>query len=463
MVYFPEEDGGSRISAEACMSASMWVPLSRVVNPEPIIAAATFVFDDPATGESRVVSLAERVGDHLVVARYLFNDWEDKIGAFAYALPDFEYIHFDDRIGLRNEAQLAAWEKLAQASSGILNLGCGKGKTVMALKKIAHEAGPAVVVCPSGIIEQWAERAMEHLGMSADRIGIVRQSKQQWDRDLVLCSVDTLAGIADNLPMEVRSRFKVAIYDECHHMAARTFMRTANLFFGKRLGLTATPRRRDGLETVYYAHLGDIFYSDIIGDVTADVVFVQAATEVDLKIRAVRDRRGELSVGRLRNHLGECYTRNTYILSHVIRALSRNRKILVLSHSKDHSVELFRRAELSGALESYKVGLATSKDKVPKRLETIRTSDVTFATMGIAAEALDAPTLDTLFIVTPFSSWTEFQQAKGRVERANPGKQKPLVVIFDDVFVGPAHAMLANLKREMRANDVTHSTAKNGA
>lgn len=460
--YVPEADDGRTLGPNPYMSARMWLPLQQIPNPRALINAAVFTYEDPNSGDVREVRLAEQIGDYLVIARHLFENWDELVDGYAKPKFVYEYVPFEDHITPRNADQVRAWAALEAADHGILNLGCGKGKTVMALKKIASKSGPGVVICPAGIIDQWIERAEEHLKLPRDQIGIVRQKKREWDKPLVICSIDTLVGLVDDIPMEIRTRFQTVFFDEVHHLAAKTFLKTAPLFFGDRFGLTATPERKDGLEPVYYAHLGEIFYSDTKGDLTAQVIINQVDTEIDLRRREVRDVRGELSVGKLRTYLGTIPSRNRIILRNVAKALQRGRKILVLTHSADHVPILHEKAVANPIISQYDVGLVLQRHKVPKRLATIRGSDVSFATMGVAAEALDAARLDTLFICTPFASWTEFVQARGRIERALEGKKDPIMVIFDDHKVNPAHYMLRKLLRRMKVEGVKYTTLHEG-
>ena len=254
-VYFPEDDGGLAGRGRAFLSSDMWIPLESVRNIDALLRAATFSTVNSRTGDVTSLQLAVVEKHHVRTARHLFSDseWSEKIGEYVVPEIAFEKFDFGDKIVPRSEAQERAWEAFSKAGNGVLNLACGKGKTVMALKKIAQRAVPAIVVVNNtGLMEQWIDRALEFLSIDREDIGIVQGKRSEWDKPLVIAMVQTLANRAESkdIPMEARRRFGTVIFDEVHHLSAAKFSQTAPVFFGARYGLTATPVREDGLEQV---------------------------------------------------------------------------------------------------------------------------------------------------------------------------------------------------------------------
>ena len=62
-------------------------------------------------------------------------------------------------------------------------------------------------------------------------------------------------------PDDMFDCFQFSIIDECHHIAAEVFSKSlpkiACLY---NLGLSATPKRKDGLSKVFEWYLGDMVY-----------------------------------------------------------------------------------------------------------------------------------------------------------------------------------------------------------
>lgn len=453
--YLPESDDGFSLSGAVCRSASVWVPADRLTNKAAFIRAATINVVNDRTGNVTSVPLAREIGNYVVIARHFFTQegWEQKVGSWEEATLSYESFDFGDKVKPRNKDQQSAWDAFAKQESGVLNLACGKGKTVLALKKIAQRGHPAVVIVNnSGLMDQWKERALEFLDISEDDIGIVQGPKAEWDKPLVIAMIHTLAKRADTIPVEIRSRFGTVIFDEVHHLSAATFSQTAPMFFGSRYGLTATPNREDGLEDVYYAHVGRIFYSDLAGELESEIYFKKVGTPTPTDDSLIKDVTGEFSAGKMYKYFADHSARNTVLLRTVENALQKGRKILVLTHSKDHPEILLKKFLDSSCKERYTAGAVSGDTAGELRTKIIEGSDVTFATFGVAREGLDVAALDTLIFASPFKAWGSFQQGKGRVERRYADKKPPVVIVLDDFRIGPAGAMCKHLRKSIRAN-----------
>lgn len=467
VIYTPEMDCGELLDGQPCMSANAWIPEHKVPNKQAILAAATFTSVD-REGNVTVHQLAHEVNGYLVVARHLFEDWERHIPD--WLVPDIEYEEMDwsCKFPPRDEKQQEAWNAFEAADSGILNLACGGGKTFLALKKVASLKKPALIIVNlTGLMSQWKESAMFFLGLEEDQIGYVWQNKRQWDRPFVIAMINTLGNIAPELPEEVKQRFGVVIWDEVHHLAAPTFLRTAGVFYGQRFGLSATPDREDGLDPVYKAHVGEIFHSNLEGDLVADTTFKQIdSVQLDLQdeetAQQVLDTRGEVHTQLLLGYMSRNESRNKLILRDVKKYLKEGRKVLCLTGVQKHPEELKNMLASHPGMEKYKIGAVSGKTK-KDRVDIIRGSDVTFATLNTAAEALDAPALDTVLFITPFKAWRYYQQGKGRAERAYEGKKDPIAIIYEDKGVPHAMGMCRSLKRQIRERGLTYSEQKRKA
>jgi superfamily II DNA or RNA helicase len=461
LVYVPELDRGKRLDGTPFFGAYMWVPLAQIPNPTALLAAATVIEQNPHKGEGKTIKLAALIGDYLVISRHFYSidGWLKRLKFFDEPVFNFETFEFQDNITIR-ESQLESWENLKEAESGILNLACGKGKTVLALKKVALRGWSTIVIVGTkGLIGQWRDEAIDKLNLDEDDIGIVQQDRLEWDRPFVIASIRTL--MARHVPMRVRQRFGTVIFDEVHHLSAEMFSKCAPLFYGNRYGLTATIKREDGLEDIYKSHIGDVIYSDLVSDLPADIYFVKLSTKL-VGNEPIYDKTGKLNIPRLRIYLGDLQERNKTIIEHVLRAISQGRKVLVLSHSKSQPEKLhslFNKA-LGSQFKTTSAWMNGVKQSVKEltRTELLQNHEAVFSTFDIAREALDDQRLDTVLFVTPFKAWSGFQQGKGRIERSLKGKKTPLAIVFEDHLVGPAKSMLNELKVKIRLNGYTINT-----
>ena len=355
------------------------------------------------------------------------------------------------KIELRNQKQAEAYAAMQANPNGILNLGCGKGKTVLALKRLVELGCPGlVVVHNSYLFTQWRERIEEHVILpKGEKIGVIQGKELDWERPIVIAMIHTLALRAKEkkLPPGFDRHFGVGIYDEVHHLAAKLFSQTAATVMGYRLGLTATPRRLDGLEYIYHYQLGPVFYTDTEQDLIPRTYFQLTPTQMDLGKgnSEVRDVTGELSVSMMRSALGKDDVANEFRWRCIMEAVKEGRKILAVSHSK---------AQLK-ALHEKTPGSAIIIEETPQeeRSALLKRSQVTYAIARLGVEGLDDPQLDTLFFLTPFSSENDLEQAKGRIGARDPQLKKghPVMIVFDDVHIPPFHAMCKKLKSKLRS------------
>lgn len=377
-----------------------------------------------------------------------------------YDLPkSYPRVSFKDNVLLdaldpRSTTQAKAFAAIRSGSHGVLSLSCGKGKTVIALKYAAALQRPVLVIVETtGLVSQWAEQASRFLGIPDSHIGNIQRHPSKWSatKPFVIATIQSLAKYAEDVPKQICERFGLVIFDECHHMSAPHYNRTAALFPGLRLGLSATPERLDGLETLYLAHMGDILYRDYSQPLTPEVEFHQIDLGVDwssnLVLDQILDRTGELSWTRLWGFLGsnQKYLNETVDL--ILSEARKGRKILVLSN------RLNTVGDIHDALNAHQNGLSgliTSRTKQDSRRAMLQNSQVTVSIARIAREGLDEPSLDTLVMVEPTSDPNMLRQACGRILRTCSTKKQPRVHVMianSDPCIRMMYSMRKNFNR----------------
>lgn len=244
-----------------------------------------------------------------------------------------------------DHVQQEALNALLNARGGILQLACGKGKTVIFLEAIARLKVPALIVVDNTqLLEQW-RRSIETFLEVPGGVGLIQAQTFDWKKWVVLATYQTLAARAAEMPEEVRRWFGVVGWDEAHHVNAPTFSRSADLFYGRRYGLTATPERDDGLHVIHQFHFGNTFYRDLKQELRPRIYFAWTGFELDLNdhkvIQATHSINGELHLSKLASYFGTWRARLDYIMNELRKALAEERKILVLSNSVDELVNLF--------------------------------------------------------------------------------------------------------------------------
>jgi superfamily II DNA or RNA helicase len=431
---------------KAYISNNLWLPKDKLARLSSVQAALSV---DEVRGNKVVTyKLWSETPNHLVVPREFIKPDQYPVYEFPFVdVSPLKYprTHIGDTIECRDEAQLKAWLALDAATGGILNLACGKGKTVLAYKKISKLNVPALIIVNDGVqASHWKLEAEQHLILPpGETIGTYQGKDLDWQHPITIATIQTLAQHVreGKIPPGFREWFGVAVFDEVHHLAAPFFLLSADLVSGQRFGLTATAERLDKLEWIYKHHLGEVFYSDLTQDLEP-VVFIQETDVVfDPNVDDIRDKRGELNLSKMRGALGE-NERSLAIREYCIReALNHGRKILCVSHSKALLYNLHERFPRSV--------ICVSETPQDERIPQVQASQLAFAISKLGTECLNDSALDALFILTPFSSPNDLQQLLGRIQRHHPNKPDPVAVIFDDKWVPKLHNLVSSLRRTL--------------
>jgi superfamily II DNA or RNA helicase len=308
----------------------------------------------------------------------------------------------------------------------------GFGKTICALEVISRLKRPAaILVHKEFLMNQWADRIMDCYDIKKSDIGFVQQNVCEFeDKKIVMIMIQSL--LARDYPKSMFDYFGTLCIDECHRIAAQEFRKAIVLFPARyRLGVTATPRRADKMENVFFWHIGNIVTIGEERRLKPRVKVIK--TNLDLTHRDLNnmyDFRGKQNLNKVITYLIENDKRNRIIVSLIKKALKTGRKMMILSGRLDH----LERLKIMMDMEMVKDGLRyTSGYYIGGMSEEERTISATrqliFATVQMAAEGLDIPDLDTLFLVTPKS---DIEQAVGRILRTYDGKKEPVVVDFSD-------------------------------
>ena len=146
------------------------------------------------------------------------------------------------------------------AMGGIFQADPGFGKTNVGLELIRRVGMTTVVlVHKEFLLKQWVRRAEKWL--PGVKVGVCQGPRCDFEgKDIVVAMVESLA-------LEDGTRYPTAFYnwpglvivDEVHRIGAPTWSPIPELFNAVfRLGLSATPRRKDGADDVFWWHLGGI-------------------------------------------------------------------------------------------------------------------------------------------------------------------------------------------------------------
>ena len=148
---------------------------------------------------------------------------------------------------------MSAWTgAIGQAAPGYGKTICG-GSCMFGLQQRT-----LVSVHTDFLMQQWAER-LEMCGLKSNQIGFVQQDRCEYGgkKLVTIAMIQTL--LAREFEEEFYRAFGFMLFDEVHRMGAATFRQVITRFApSARLGLSATPDRKDGCEFVFKAHIGEV-------------------------------------------------------------------------------------------------------------------------------------------------------------------------------------------------------------
>jgi len=319
---------------------------------------------------------------------------------------------------------------------GIVQATPGWGKTVVGLHILATmQRRTIIVVHKEFLLNQWLMRikgdGKGHDGFLPDaRVGIIQGERCEFgkDYDISIAMIQSLVSRFDSYPEELWNTFGLAIADEVHRVAAPTWAKVFPRFKAHyRLGLSATPYRRDGAQNVFFYHIGNVCYRSQTSRIVPRLRRIITGFELRRTPTFDPDR---VDKAILLRFLCKNPARNKLIINELKKAVKAKRKIAVLSERRKHLVlldEMFAKIKPEGCFSDFYVGSRTQGE-----LDQAEEADVLWCTYQMVKEGLDIPNLDTIFLVTPIS---DVKQAVGRVMRECDEKKDPIVSDFIDTKV----------------------------
>lgn len=388
----------------------------------------------------RTISLYETRPGKLIIPfgclKELFKSFRDF--SFKPLFKPVERFSYESSISLY-DYQKEALKASLKARNGVIVMPCGSGKTQTALALVASIGGRCLwLTHTQDLLNQSMNRAKACFDIPASWYGTITEGKANVGR-ITFATVQTMSKLDLS---RYEDAFDVVIVDECHKCVGSPtrvmqFYRVlSNLNARYKYGLTATPKRSDGLEQSMFALLGDI-----ICEIPRETV---ANTTCPVKVRLCRTQykpnldlalAGDGTI----NYAGlvEDLTHNIQRIDLVSNALNAlEGATLVLANRVEYLQELDRIYNGRSVCLST---LGKSKSAKAERKEALRRLnngelDCIFATYQLAKEGLDVPQLRYVVFATPEKDETTVIQSAGRVGRKAEGKEFGTVIDFLDNF-----------------------------
>ena len=155
--------------------------------------------------------------------------------------------------------------------SGVVVLPCGAGKTLVGAAAMAMaQATTLILVTNTVSARQWRHELLARTSLTEDEIGEYSGNKKEV-RPVTIATYQVMTtrrkGVYAHLELFDARDWGLILYDEVHLLPAPIFRFTADIQARRRLGLTATLVREDGLESDVFSLIGpkrfDVPWKDI--------------------------------------------------------------------------------------------------------------------------------------------------------------------------------------------------------
>ena len=305
---------------------------------------------------------------------------------------------------------------------GVISVPCGFGKTCMGIYIACWlKRKTLVVVHKEFLLSQWIERIAQFAPKA--KIGRIQGKVfDVEDKDIVIGMLQSLS--QKDYKVSLFKDFGFSIIDECHHIAAEVFSRALPLIGSKwNLGLSATPKRLDGLDRVFYWNLGPLLYPP-----KGDVIVKPKSKEDEHSTQCIVKKieyehndpsysnepltaMGHPNTARIITQVCEWHRRNLMILKIIHICMVKKRVVLLLSDRRqmlDHLQIMIERKFKDVTVGQYVGGMKQTK------LDESAKCDIILSTYAMSSEGMDIPRINTVILASPKSN---VEQSVGRAQR----------------------------------------------
>lgn len=345
------------------------------------------------------------------------------------------------------EQQIAA-NALLKHETGVLHAATAFGKTAVGAYLVAaRHVNTLVLVHNREIMKNWLEDFQKFLQIDAPlptyqtHTGRVRTRKSHIGclhsthnsvTGLIDIAMYSSLGSGENIADIVRN-YGMVIMDECHHAAAQTaedVLReiTAQFVYG----LTATPKRDDGMEQKMLMQLGPIRHRFTARQKAA---LQNVQHYLYPRFTKLQNPGAEWKINEAYQAIINDQVRNRLIIADTLAAVRNARTPLILTKFRAHAAELQKllQPHIPHVILLQGGGKNEEREKLRQQLRDVPQNEP-LAVVAIGkyiGEGFNLPRLDTLMLATPIAWEGNVEQYAGRLHRDYEGKKE--VIIYDYV------------------------------
>ncbi len=350
-------------------------------------------------------------------------------------------VNFDGQLREnQREPYMRAIHHLSNYGGGILQLPCGFGKTPLSIAIMCHlKCKTIFIVHRENLVDQMYQSLVRFV--PGVKIGVIQGTSNLpdcSDYDVIIAMVHSLIRLTPEQCLQMHmADIGFAVFDEVDIFGSSEFSRTFrdNIIEPKYvLGMSATPKRKDGCHKMFELFLGEYILKTKLGGNYDEADRKKYSQVLCRTIRYTtpnewKDQfnfKGGPEVNKMYNMLMNDDARTICILQTIRQLMVKDpsRHVLILSSRREHVNLLANYLEHDGVLATpIKIGRYMGGSNKKDR-DIAFACKIIVATVQSASVGMNIPTLDTLILALPHR---EMVQACGRIGRGIV--QNPLLII----------------------------------
>lgn len=319
--------------------------------------------------------------------------------------------------------QREAAEGFWHGGSGVVVLPCGAGKTVVGAAAMATAKATTLILVTNTVsARQWKTELLRRTTLTEAEIGEYSGSRKEI-RPVTIATYQVMTtkrnGVYAHLELFDARDWGLIIYDEVHLLPAPVFRFTADIQARRRLGLTATLVREDGMEGEVFSLIGPKRYDAPWKDIEAQG-YIAPADCVEVRVTLPDHERMAYSIAE---------PEDKYRLASTTRFKNRVVEHLVAQHTDDRVLVigqyLDQLHELGEHLDAPVITGQTPVKERERLFEAFRNGDTRVLVVSkVANFSVDLPEAGVAIQVSgTFGSRQEEAQRLGRVLRPKGDKR----------------------------------------
>ncbi len=310
--------------------------------------------------------------------------------------------------------------------SGVIVLPCGAGKTIVGIGVVEKlKTATLILVTNTVAVRQWKNELLDKTDITEDQIGEYTGEKKEI-KPITIATYNILTyRKKKNEPflhfnLFVSANWGLIIYDEVHLLPAPVFRMTSEIQSKRRLGLTATLVREDGLETDVFSLIGPKKF-EIPWKILEKSSWIAEAQCYEIRVNLSDSQRYQYSVARDREKFRIASENNEK--NNIIKVL--------LDYHHESSVLIIGQyiSQLTDISNRFKFPIITGSTPVPERerlYSMFKNGELKKLIVSkVANFSIDLPDANVAIQVSgTFGSRQEEAQRLGRVLRPKEGINK---------------------------------------